>query len=161
MLTCPANYFGESTLRTCVTLCDVNTYSYAPASDTTIRICRSSCPDTYFADDTANVRKCWPASSSCTYGFGDPYLNECVNVCSGPSTTPVDSFGSGDDCVTFCPDGTYADSHTGTRLCVALCPPGTTGTVAAPNLYGDPTTRTCEARCITPETWADYQTRIC
>lgn len=60
-----------------------------------------------------------------------------------------------------CPNGTYADSHTGTRLCVALCPPGVKNSVATPNLYGDPTTHTCVDRCITPYTWADYQTRLC
>lgn len=60
-----------------------------------------------------------------------------------------------------CPNGTYADSHTGTRTCVALCPPGVTNSVAAPNLYGDPTTHTCVAKCITPHTWADSHTRLC
>ena len=60
-----------------------------------------------------------------------------------------------------CPNGTYADSHTGTRLCVALCPPGSLSSTASPNLYGDPTTHTCVSRCITPDTWSDYQTRLC
>lgn len=60
-----------------------------------------------------------------------------------------------------CPNGTYADSYSSTRLCVQYCPPGVLGSVAAPNLYGDPTTHTCVAKCITPDTWADFQTRLC
>ena len=60
-----------------------------------------------------------------------------------------------------CPNGTYADSHSSSRLCVALCPPGTLSSTASPNLYGDPTTHTCVSRCITPYTWSDYQTRLC
>lgn len=60
-----------------------------------------------------------------------------------------------------CPNGTYADSYTGTRLCVQYCPPGVLNSVTAPNLYGDPTTHTCVAKCITPHTWADRQTRLC
>ena len=63
--------------------------------------------------------------------------------------------------ILVCPNGTYADSHTGTRLCVALCPPGVTSSTASPDLYGDPTTHTCVSRCITPYTWSDYQTRLC
>lgn len=57
-----------------------------------------------------------------------------------------------------CPDDTFADSHTGTRLCVATCP-GTVDSLAAPNLYGEPTTHTCVAKCLTPFTWADPHTR--
>lgn len=40
-----------------------------------------------------------------------------------------------------CPNGTYADSDTGTRLCITDCPnySGTGGR----DLYGDPTTHTC------------------
>lgn len=102
------------------------------------------------------MRRCWPAETSCTYGFGDPYLNKCVNTCTGP--TPVSLFGYNQLCVSFCPTGTFADSYTGTRLCVNTCPG--VGT-AAPNLYGDPTTHTCVSKCITVGTWADYQTRLC
>ena len=97
MATCPATptpLFGEDegTNRTCVALCPDGYYSYEPT-----RRCITQCPDGYFGDDTDSVRKCWSASNLCTYGFGDPYLNKCVNVCSGPN--PVDLFGSGDDCV--------------------------------------------------------------
>ena len=60
-----------------------------------------------------------------------------------------------------CPNGTYADSYSASRLCVQYCPPGTLNSVSTPNLYGDPTTRTCVASCLTPGTWADYQTRLC
>lgn len=39
--------------------------------------------------------------------------------------------------------------------------PGTVDSLAAPNLYGDPDTKTCVAICITPSTWADPHTRKC
>ena len=59
-----------------------------------------------------------------------------------------------------CPNGTYADSDTGTRLCVTDCPDRTT-IVGGRDLYGDPLTKTCEPKCIQPLTWADSQTRDC
>ena len=55
------------------------------------------CPLTYYGDDTASVRYCHPLSSDCTYGYGDDYLKKCMAICTGPS--PVDTFGSGNDCV--------------------------------------------------------------
>lgn len=77
-------------------------------------------------------------------------------TCTGP--VPVNLFGSNKQCVSFCPPDTFADSYTGTRLCVPTCPGVNTN---PPNLYGDPTTRTCVNRCITVGTWADWQTRRC
>lgn len=150
---CPAtgDYYGEDTGRTCTTLCPPGTFAYTPT-----RRCLSKCPTGYYADDTPTVRKCWPAFTSCTYGFGDGYLNQCVTTCTGP--TPVNLFGSAQECVATCPGNTYADSYTGTRLCVGTCPG--VGT-AAPNLYGDPTTKACVSKCQTVNTWADYQTRLC
>jgi len=150
---CPTtgDWYGEDILRTCVQLCPATTYAYTPT-----RRCLSKCPTTYYADDTATVRRCWPAETSCTYGYGDPYLNKCVNICTGP--TPLNLFGYNQLCVSYCPTGSFADSYTGTRLCVPTCPG--VGT-SAPNLYGDPTTHTCVSKCITVGTWADYQTRLC
>ncbi len=138
-----------------MTLCPSGTYSYEPT-----RRCVTQCPTGYFGDDTSTIRKCWSSSALCTYGYGDPYLNKCVNVCSAPTNSPVDLFGSGDDCVDFCPSGTYADWHTSSRLCVARCPPTVNG-IGTPNLYGDPTNHRCVSRCQTVDTWADYQTRLC
>ena len=54
----------------------------------------------------------------------------------------------------------FADNYTGTRLCVDQCP-GTVDSLAAPNYYGDPETKKCVLKCITPETWADPHTRKC
>jgi hypothetical protein len=81
-----------------------------------------------------------------------------VTLCTGPS--PVNLFAYWPDCVATCPTNYYANTYNGARICVQLCPPSVVGT-AAPNLYGDPTTKTCVSRCVTPLTWADYQTRLC
>lgn len=99
-----------------------------------------------------------PSSSCGVNRWGDAYLHKCVSLCSGPS--PVNLFGYWPDCVATCPSNYYATTYNGVRLCTPSCPPGVAGT-AAPNLYGDPSTITCVSRCVTPLTWADYQTRLC
>lgn len=88
--TCIGGLFADPTTRSCVPLCPSTYFSYAGK-------CVKVCPATYFADDTATVRKCQPSSADCGVRFGDAYLRACVTTCTGPS--PVNTFGSGDDCV--------------------------------------------------------------
>ena len=91
---CNDTFYGDPFTRNCVPLCRSSPayFSYEPT-----RRCLQKCPYGYFADDRTNVRKCQPASNLCTGRFGDAYKRECVGVCTGP--TPVDTFGSGPDCV--------------------------------------------------------------
>lgn len=90
---CNNTFYGEPIQRTCTQLCPPPLYfSYEPT-----RRCVQTCPSGYFADDRTGIRKCQPLSSLCTGRFGDPYLRKCVGICTGPS--PVDTFGSGSDCV--------------------------------------------------------------
>ena len=106
-----------------------------------------------------NISRCVTPASACGAGqWADPYLHLCVALCTGPD--PVSLYAHTPDCVEQCPPTYYADTYNGIRLCVQLCSPGVPG-VGAPNLYGDPSTITCVASCVTPLTWADYQTRLC
>ena len=110
------------------------------------------------------MSRCVPTSSQCGSSlWGDPFLHLCVPLCSGPS--PVSLYGYWPDCVSTCPSTYYANTYNGARICVQLCPPTSTGVsgaaLSAPDLYGDPTTITCVAACVTPLTWADPQTRLC
>lgn len=122
------------------------------------RTCLPSCPSGYYADNTTNIKKCWPYPQNCSnFGvsvpsWGDPYLNRCVTLCT---STPVDSYGDNvtSSCVTFCSLGSYATVLAGNRICVSNCSALT---------YGDPTNRRCIPKCIiTPNTWADNSKNLC
>ena len=114
VLTCPdiPDRYADLVLRICVDMCNSSMYGdpttrncvgvgQCPAPDyfsyQTTRRCVKTCPYGYFADNTTGVRKCQPSSSLCTTGFGDPFLRYCKPICTGP--TPVDTFGTGTDCV--------------------------------------------------------------
>ena len=125
---CPSPLYGQDfpkTTRACLTDClivtdtDLGETFQTFAFDTTRR-CLRNCPSGTFSDYT--TRKCYPSPSQCTFGWGDPFNNSCVHRCTGP--TPWDTFGDNDTdlCTTFCTNGSFADSHTGTRICVAVCP---------------------------------------
>lgn len=164
---CPSPYYADSSTRSCVLACPLAQplYAYEPT-----RTCLSACPQNYFGKFTnenltglplnSNISRCVTPASACGANlYADPYLHMCVALCSGP--TPVSLYGHWPNCVSKCPDTYYANTYNGARICTQLCPPGITGTTGAPNLYGDPSTITCVSRCVTPLTWADYQTRLC
>ena len=127
------------------------------------------CPTNYFGNFSleslsglpanTNISRCVTPSSECGANqWADTFLHKCVTLCSGPN--PVSLYGHWPDCVEQCPSTYYANTYNGARICTQLCPPGDTS-VNAPNLYGDPSTITCVSSCVTPLTWADYQTRLC
>jgi hypothetical protein len=165
---CPSPYYADPSTRRCVLACPYSStvyYAYTPNLT-----CITTCPTNYFGKFAlenitglplnSNISRCVTPSSSCGASmWGDPYLHLCVGLCTGPN--PVALYGHWPDCVPQCPSTYYANTYNGARICVQLCPPGVTGSTAAPNLYGDPSTITCVASCVTPLTWADYQTRLC
>lgn len=165
---CPSGYYADPSTRRCVLACPYAVtvyYAYEPN-----RTCITVCPTNYFGKFSAenitglpqdsNISRCVTPSSSCgTSMWGDPYLHLCVALCPGPN--PVALYGYWPDCVSQCPTNYYANTYGGARICVQLCPPGVLGSTAAPDLYGDPSTISCVASCVTPLTWADPQTRLC
>lgn len=169
VLQCPISggftYYADMTTRTCVKKCPLPYYAYTPN-----RTCLLGCPSGYYGlNNTVSgvtFGTCVTPSSSCGTLIGDPYLNLCVSLCTGP--TPVDLFAYGSDCVAgiyigylVCPPNYYSNIFNGSRNCVQLCPPGVIDSTAAPNLYGDNGTVSCVPRCVTPLRWADPHTRLC
>jgi hypothetical protein len=158
-------YFADSTTRTCVVICPLPYYAFTPN-----RTCLLVCPSGYYGLNTTvgadTFGTCVSPSSACAPLIGDPYLNLCVSLCTGP--TPVSLFAYGPDCVPgifliilVCPPTFYSNTHNGVRNCVQLCPPGVINSVASPNLYGDNQTMSCVPRCVSPLHWADPHTRLC
>jgi hypothetical protein len=183
---CPAPYFGEDYFRTCVTACPrendsslihPQTYSYEGT-----RRCLLQCPNTTFADYIQGICyynsinctiPCWYTATNCsTYRWADPYNNSCTYLCTA---TPWDTYGDNttQTCTTSCAVGSYADNYTGTRTCIAQCPGYYTlqGVVVnssgvdirgnSYDSYGDNYTQRCVQHCITPSTYADWQTHRC
>lgn len=165
---CPSPYYADPSTRRCVLNCPyATTVYYAHDPD---RTCVQVCPTNYFGKfaletiaglpANTNISRCVTPSSSCGASmWGDPYLHLCVGLCTGPN--PVALYGHWPDCIAQCPSTYYANTYNGVRICTQLCPPGTLGSVAAPNLYGDPSSISCVAKCLTPLTWSDPQTRLC
>jgi hypothetical protein len=162
---CPGDLWGEDYTRTCTPTCpldpnDIQIYTYAYNNT---KRCLLHCPNGYFSDK--NHRMCWSDPVNCSYGWGDPYNNSCTTLCTGPS--PWDSFGDNVThlCTVRCSVDSYADNYTGSRICVKVCPgdyyiDGTyNGTVA--DSYGDNDTQSCVLHCVSPNTWADWQTHRC
>ncbi len=89
-------YYADSTTRTCVSKCPITYYAYTPN-----RTCLAVCPSGYFGlNSTVSgvlVGTCVTPSSACGSLVGDPYLNLCVSLCTGP--TPVSLFAHNSDCV--------------------------------------------------------------
>lgn len=151
-------FYADPTTRVCVENCPLPYYAYTPN-----RTCLLVCPSGHFGLNSTvggvTFGTCVSPSSSCGSLIGDPFLNLCVSLCSGPN--PVSLYAHGSDCIPVCPPNFYANTYNGVRECVQLCPPGVINSVATPNLYGDNQTKTCVSRCVTPLTWADPYTRLC
>lgn len=107
---------------------------------------------------------CWDDPINCSYGWGDPYNNSCTTMCTGPE--PWNSFGDSitHRCTIRCSPTTYADNYTGTRRCVSVCP-GSYDAIGVVNgsydSFGDNNTQSCVLNCVSPFTWADWQTHRC
>ena len=157
--------FGEDFTRTCVSTCPsdpddatILTYAYNGT-----RRCLFICPEGTFGDFENLVCHHFPENCS-DIGWGDDYNNSCTGLCTA---TPWNTFGDNDThlCTTRCSIGSYADNYTGTRICVEVCP-GSYDADGVPDVgsfdsFGDNNTQSCVLHCVSPNTWADWQTHRC
>lgn len=157
---CTAGLFGDQSttgLRRCIGTCPAGFYAL-----TSNRKCVSNCQDNATDGSVIHLygynNVCYPSATSCPANyFGDDSTNLCVNPC------PIGQGTFGDPavtnkCVRSCPtvgtDIWYADPSN--RQCVRTCS-------LANNLFGNNNTKTCEAKCIDVNSFADDQStyRVC
>lgn len=139
---CPPYYYAEVIDQICVAHCGNHSkYGFEGVchitcpnntkADPTTSLCVDTCPHGYFAEEGVCV-------TNCQNGYADPFLKECVAVC----TADYYSFDTGRLCRQNCfPQYKYFENQS----CIDVCP--TTSNLST-NLYMDDTTYSCLSECL-------------
>lgn len=136
---CSMTYYGDTTLRLCVLVCNLTRGEYADnitgtctsfcslgtfgVNSTAAPVCQKSCPPNSYALDTNRV-----CMFNCGTGFfGDPITGKCYNSSMN------------------CSAGYYGDALSNMCVLPLYCP-----TVALLHYYADNATKRCISKCTQP-----------